>query len=136
MLIAALLALLGVDLIAIVVLLAIVISRRRWVKRRSGAFPGAIRVTTGEIHGLTPKWKRGYFLWVRDILVWTRAPFFFRNELVPVDRLSSQRPAEPGEVKRLGDDPVVAEFDAEGGTVQVAAGAEYRDLLSGAAALP
>jgi len=50
MLIAALLALLGVDLIAIVVLLAIVISRRRWVKRRSGAFPGAIRVTTGEIH--------------------------------------------------------------------------------------
>jgi hypothetical protein len=134
MLIAALLALLGVDLIAIVLFVVVVIGRRRWVKGRPGAFPGAIRVTTGESHGLSPKWKRGYFLWVRDVLVWTRAPLFFRNELVPVDRLIGQRPAEPGEVKRLGDDPVVAELDAEGCTIHVAAAAEHRDLLAGAAA--
>lgn len=81
------------------------------------------------------QWKRGYFRWARDVLVWRRAPFFFRNELVPVDRLTGQRPAEPGEVKRLGDDPVVTEFDSEGATVQLAAGAEYRDLVSGAAPL-
>ena len=39
----ALLALLGVDLIALVFLVAIVLTRKRWVKRQSGAFRGAVR---------------------------------------------------------------------------------------------
>jgi hypothetical protein len=52
-------------------------------------------VTSGEIDGLPAKWKRGYGRWVRDVLVWTKAPFFFRNELVPVDGLTGERPAEP-----------------------------------------
>ena len=37
----ALLAVLGVDLIVVVVLLASVISRKRWVGRQPGAFRGA-----------------------------------------------------------------------------------------------
>ena len=36
----ALLAVLGVDLIVIVVLLAVVLLRRRWVSRQPGAFKG------------------------------------------------------------------------------------------------
>jgi hypothetical protein len=48
----ALLAVLGVDLIVVVALLALVLSRKRWVKRQPGAFRGAIRVTGGEIGGL------------------------------------------------------------------------------------
>jgi hypothetical protein len=39
----ALLAVLGVDLIVIVVLAAGMFSRRRWVSRQPGAFKGAIR---------------------------------------------------------------------------------------------
>jgi hypothetical protein len=77
----ALLAVLGVNLIVIVVLLGFVLSRKRW--------------------------GRGYGRWVRDVLVWTKGPFFFRNELVAVDGLDQQRPAGAHEIKRLGDHPIV-----------------------------
>ena len=56
----ALLAVLGVDLIVLVGLLAVVVSRKRWVMRQPGAFRGAIRVAGGEIDGLLAKWGRGY----------------------------------------------------------------------------
>jgi len=112
----ALLVLLGVNLIVIVVLLAGVLSRKRWITRQPGAFRGAVRVVDGEVPGLDVKWKRGYGRWVKDILVWTKAPFLFRNELVVADSLiSGARPAEPGEVKRLGKHPTVLTVAVEGG---------------------
>jgi hypothetical protein len=79
----ALLAVLGLDLIVLVAFVAVVITRKRWVKHQPGAFRGPIRVASGEGDGLRPKWGRGSGHWVRDILVWTKAPFLFRNELVP-----------------------------------------------------
>src|SRR4051812_50162781 len=103
----ALLALLGVNLIAIVALLAVVLSRKRWVTRQPGVFRSAAREVAGEAHGFHRKWRRGYGRWVHDVLVWTRAPFFFWNELNPVDSLTGERPAGPGEVRRLGDEAVV-----------------------------
>jgi hypothetical protein len=123
----ALLAILGVDLIVVVVLLAFVLSRKRWVMRQPGAFRGAIRVASGEIDGLRPKWVRGYGRWVRDVLVWTKAPLLFRNEILVTDRLDEQRPARPDEVKRLGDHPVVVRVGVGSATAEVAA----RDLALG-----
>jgi hypothetical protein len=78
----ALLAVLGVDLVVIVVLLAFVLVRRRWVKRQPHSFRGVIRVSAGEIDGLRPKWGRGYGRWVGSVMVWTKAPFLFRNASV------------------------------------------------------
>jgi hypothetical protein len=127
----ALLAILGVNLLVIVVLLAAALSRKRWVKRQPGSFRGVIRVCGGEIDGLAPKWRRGYGRWVRDVLIWTKAPFFFRNELVPADGLEQQRPAGPGEVKRLGDHPVVVRLRIERATVEVAAHDEESEQLLG-----
>jgi hypothetical protein len=127
----ALLAVLGVDLIVLVAFAAVVITRKRWVKRQAGAFRGVIRVAGGEVDGLRPKWGRGYGHWVRDVLVWTKAPFLFRNELVPTDRLDEQRPARTDEVKRLGDHPGVIRVTADGATVEVAAKAEDTELLLG-----
>jgi Protein of unknown function (DUF2550) len=75
----------GVDLAVIVAFLAFVLIRKRWVKRQPGAFRGVIRVASGEIDGLGSKWGRGYGRWVRDVLVWTKTPFLYRNELVPAD---------------------------------------------------
>jgi hypothetical protein len=54
----ALLAVLGVDLIVIVVLLGVVLTRRRWVSHQPDAFKGAIRVVEAEVSGLRPKWQR------------------------------------------------------------------------------
>jgi hypothetical protein len=69
----ALLAILGVDLIVVVAFAAFVLGRRRWLKRQPGEFAGAIRVSGGDVDGLSPKWKRGSGRWVRDVLVWQGA---------------------------------------------------------------
>ena len=129
----ALLAVLGVDLVVIVVLLAVVLTRRRWVSRQPGAFKGAIRVTEGNVPGLKAKWKHGYGRWVRDILIWTNAPLLFRNELIPADALAGEAwPAKPGEVRRLGKHPAVVPLAVDGGArVEVAESADGRDRASG-----
>src|SRR3954466_8863269 len=127
----ALLALLGVNLIAIVVLLCVVLARKRWVERQPESFRGVIRVSKGDVDGLRSKWGRGYGRWVRDVLVWTKAPFFFRNELVPAAGLDQQRPAGPGEVKRLGDPPTVMRLAIGSARVEVAAHDDKSELLLG-----
>ena len=127
------LAVLGVDLIVIVAFLGVVLSRRRRVSRQPGAFKGAVRVVDGEVSGLGAKWQRGYGRWVRDVLVWTKKPFLFRNELVAVDGLAGEaRTAEPGEVKRVGSDPVILPLAADGGArVEVATAADDRGRALG-----
>jgi hypothetical protein len=132
----AFLALLGVDLLVIVILAALLLGRRRWLKRQPGEFPGAIRVSSGDVEGLGPKWTRGYGRWVHDVLVWTKAPLMLRNESVPVDRFTGDRPAHAGEVKRLGDKPIVVEFTSEGAKIEVAAKPENRALVSGPFSTP
>jgi len=127
----AFLALLGVNIIAIVVLLAFVVSRKRWVIQQPGAFKGKIRVARGEIDGLRPKWRPGYGRWVGEVFVWTKAPFLFRNELVAIDGLDEQRVARPDEIKRLGDHPVVARLRTQDAAAEVAARHDDGDLLLG-----
>jgi hypothetical protein len=127
----ALLAVLGVDLIVVVALLALVLSRKRWVMRQPGAFRGAIRLTSGEIDGLRPKWGRGYGHWVRDVLVWTKAPLLFRNVLIPTDGVDEQHPVGPNGVKRLGDHPVVVRVRVGNATAEVAAREDDRELVLG-----
>jgi hypothetical protein len=127
----ALLALLGVNLIVVAVLLVSVLTRKRWVKRQSGAFRGVIRVAGGEVDGLRSTWGRGYGRWVGDVLVWTKAPLLLRNEIVVADGSDPQRPATPGEVKRLGEHPIVMRVRAGSATVDVAAADDARELLRG-----
>jgi hypothetical protein len=127
----ALLAVLGVNLIAIVSLAGAILGRKRWVKRQSEAFRGVVRVASGEVDGLRPKWNRGYGRWVRDVLVWTKGPFLFRNEIVAAEGLEDQRRADPDEVKRLGDQPSLIGIRIDGATVEVAADGADTELLLG-----
>jgi hypothetical protein len=129
----ALLAVLGVDLIVIVIFLAAVLSRRGWVSHQTGAFKGAIRVAHGDVPGLKTKWKRGYGRWVGGVLVWTKAPFLFRNELVVAEALAGQaRAAKPGEVKRLGKRPAIIPVAVDGGArIEVAAPEDRRERALG-----
>jgi hypothetical protein len=131
MMLIALLALLGVDLAVLVVFVAIMLWRKRWVNHQPGAFRGAIKVGNGEVDGLSSKWRRGYGRWVRDVLVWTKAPFLFRNEIVAIDGLQEQRPAHSGEVRRLGEHPTVIRVRTGRATVEVAADAGDRERLLG-----
>ena len=130
MLIALLIAL-GVDLVVVVAFAVFVFTRRRWLKRQPGEFAGAIRVSSGDVDGLSRKWKRGSGRWVRDVFVWTKAPLMVRNELVPVDRLCGEDPAHAGGLKRLGDKPVVVEFASGGAKIEVAGRAEHHALVTG-----
>jgi hypothetical protein len=127
----ALLAVLGVNLVVLVAFAAFVLTRKRWVMRQPGAFRGVIRVASGEIDGLRPHWGRGYGRWVRDVLVWTKAPFLFRNEFVAADGLDERRPARPDEVKRLGDHPIVIRLGMGTATVEVAAHGDDSELVLG-----
>jgi hypothetical protein len=79
------------------------------------------RVASGEIDGLGPKWRRGYGRWVREVLIWTKPPFLFRNEMLAADGLDELRPARPDEVKRLGDHHVVVRVRMGSATVELAA---------------
>jgi hypothetical protein len=129
----ALLAVIGVDLIVIVILVAVVLSRRGWVSHQTGAFKGAIRVAQGKVPGLKAKWKRGYGRWVGEVLVWTKAPFLFRNELVVAESLAGgARAAKAGEVKRLGKHPAVVPVAVDGGArIEVAAAEDRRERALG-----
>lgn len=127
----ALLAVLGVDLIVIVMFAALVFGRRRWLKRQPGVFAGAIRVASGDIDGLSPNWKRGSGRWVRDVLVWNKAPLMFTNELIAVDQISGEHQAKEGEVKRIGDTPIIIEFAADRANIEVAGRPEHRALMTG-----
>lgn len=125
----ALLALLGIDLVVIVVLAALAVGRRRWLKRQPGAFFGAVRVLHGEVDGLRVKWRPGCGRWVREVLVWEKGPFMFRTVLVPVDARAGDRTARPGEVKRLGEDPTVTELQVGSSRIEVATRPEHRALV-------
>jgi Protein of unknown function (DUF2550) len=127
----ALLVLLGVNLVVIAAFVTIVAGRRRWLSKQPGAFLSAIRVTNGEVNGIPSTWKRGTGRWVRDVLVWSKAPFLFRTHLIPVDRVSDQREAQVGDVKRLGDHPVVIEIMAGDAKIELAARAESSALVIG-----
>jgi hypothetical protein len=127
----ALLTALGVDLIVVVPVAVFVLGRRRWRKRQPGEFTEAIRVSDGAIEGLSPILKRGSGRWVRDVLVWTKAPLMLRDELILVDRLVGEHPAHADGMKRLGDKPAVIEFASGGATIEVAAKAGHRALVTG-----
>ena len=129
----ALLAVLGVDLIVIVAVAAVLLSRRAWVSHQPGAFKGAIRVAEGQVPGLRPRWKRGFGRWAGEVLVWSKAPMLFRNELVIAGGIAAEvRAAGPDDkVKRLGHQPMIVPVRADGARIEVAAPADKSERALG-----
>jgi hypothetical protein len=92
-----------------------------------------IRVTGGEVPGLGMKGRRGYGRWVREILVWTTAPFLFRDELVVADAAWALL-ARPIRVRCgvLGEHAAIVALAAGGGARSgVAVSADGRERASG-----
>ena len=63
---------------------------------------------------------------VREILVWTKTPFLFRNELVVADAVvGAAGAAKLGEVRRLGKHAAIVVLAVGGGArIEVAASAD------------
>ena len=127
----ALLAVLGVDLIVLVVFVGAVLARRRWVSHQPGSFKGVAHLTAGELHPFGKRARRGYGRWVRDVLVWTPGPLCLRNALMPVDRIADEH-AATGKVKRLGDDPAVVVLVSGDARLEVTVAHEDVPLAKGA----
>lgn len=130
MLIALLIAL-GVNLAVVIALASLVIGRRRWLKRQPGTFTGAIRVSVGDVEGLSSHWKRGTGRWVRDVLVWSQAPFMYQNDLIPIDGSAGRRVAADGEIKRIGHSPTVVQLASGDANIEVATPAQTVSLATG-----
>lgn len=127
----ALLVALGVNTAVVVAFAWLVLGRRRWLRRQPGNFSGAIRVVQGDFDGLDRSWTRGSARWVRDILVWNRVPFMFRNDLVPIDGIAGTRQAEAGEIKRIGDEPTVVVLKSGDTLVEVATAGKWERFATG-----
>jgi len=52
------------------------------------------------------------------------------NTLIAVDGITAERQAAGGEVKRLGDKPIVIELAADGRSIEVAARPEHHALAT------
>jgi hypothetical protein len=76
---------------------------------------------------------RGYGRWVREILVWAKAPLLFGNELVVADAAAgAARAAKPGEVRGVGKHVAIVVLAVGGGArVEVAASADGRERAAG-----
>src|SRR4051812_28433277 len=122
----------GVDLLLLALITAAVTGRRRWVMSRPGAFTGAVRLASGTAEGFSPRWHGGSGRWVRDVLVWTRAPWMLRTDHLAVDRVEGERPARAGELRRLGDAPAVLLLAVGDATVELAVAAHDRATAQGA----
>jgi hypothetical protein len=78
------------------------------------------------------RWMRGYGRWVREILVWTKAPLLFRNELVVADAAGgAPRAAKPGEVRRVGKHAAMVALAVGGARIEVAASADGCERAAG-----
>ena len=124
----AILAMLGIPLwLCAIGILTLVFQNRR-LRKRPGNVP--IRV----LRPGRSRWTFGHGVWVSDVFAWRGSPAAWREDLVQVSG-ASLRAADVEERKKLhrvGDQPVIATFElAEGGTLEVATGAEHRSALLG-----
>jgi hypothetical protein len=126
----ALLIALGVSLWVVLALVALMVLRRRWLKRQPGAFPCAMR----SVHGDTSRvgrrrWRRGWCRRSDDLLAWDPMPTLVGSSLLEVVDVGEPLAAEAGTIRRMGDRPVIVEIALAGGdTVALALRAEHAAL--------
>jgi hypothetical protein len=115
-------------------LVATLLSRRSF-KRRPGVFPVKLRVVTGEAAKLKASWPRrpGYARWVHDVLLVQHGGALRQTEALAVARMMGPiSPADPDDIRALGDAPLVMSLELDGGaTIELAAPADARATMVG-----
>ena len=131
MLVATLLAILGVPLWLVLGGVGAGLWSRRTFRKTPGVFAMKARVIDGDAP--PPKWKRqaSYARWVHDVLIVHQGLAMVRNRALPVAG-ASPATISSGEVRGLGDDPVAVRLRLDGGEeVEVAAAAANGGTLIG-----
>ena len=110
MILAVVLALLGVPLWLCVLAILIVLYRIRSLRQRPGNIP--VRV---QRPGKT-RWARGHAVWVSDVFAWRAVPASWKEDLLHVlgVHVESLEPEDLRKLRRLGDNPTVATLTADG----------------------
>ncbi len=123
----AILLLLGVPLWLCAAAIGVLILRNRSLRKRAGNVPARLRVAPDK------RWKRGHGLWVHDVWAFRGSPAAWSEKLVWVKGVTIRRVTadEAEKLRRLGENPTVAVFAYEGGTIEVAASAAHRAELIG-----
>ena len=115
----AVLAVLGVPIWLVVAGLGAALLRS-WsqFKKRPGVFMAKIRLRSGSFEGISEKWTPMPIaaLWVHDVLLVHKGLPLVRNLPLPVaEAVGTAQAADPGEIKRLGEQPTLLTFRLDNG---------------------
>jgi hypothetical protein len=131
----ALLAILGVPLWLVVGGLAAAMWNRRQFRNTPGVFRAKVRLTSGALDGLSESWPpvAAYARWVHDVLLVNKGLALVRTLPLPIAAAEGPvEEADPHEVKRLGDNPILMQLRLDNGaTIQLAAPGEARAVAYG-----
>ena len=132
----AILALLGVPLWLILGWLAAGIWHRRDLEKNlPGLFKLKVRVTEGEYRHLDGNFSRiaALGIWAHDILIIEKGLLMGRNlHFAIAEDIQPPQPADPEQVKGLGDQPVTMQFRLDNGTtIEIAAAGEEIAIAQG-----
>ena len=123
----AILLLLGVPLWLCAVAIGVLILRNRSLRKRAGNVPARLRTAPGK------RWTRGHGLWVHDVWAFRGSPAAWSEKLVWVTGVTVRKATadEAGKLRGLGENPTVATFAYDGGTMEVATSDAHRAELIG-----
>lgn len=131
----ALLAILGVPLWLVVGALAASLWSRRQFRNTPGVFRAKVRLTSGTFDGLSESWPpvAAYARWVHDVLLVNKGLALVRTQPLPIAAAEGRvEEADPREIKRMGDHPILLQSRLDNGaTIQLAAPGEARSLACG-----
>jgi len=131
----AILAMLGVPLWLLLGWLAGGLWHRHQINQLPGVFKLKARVVEGTYRHIDDKYSRTalYGLWAHDVLFVEKGLLLGRNLHFPAaEGVQSPQPADPDQVKHLGDHPITMRFRLDGGAViEVAAPGEAQQEAQG-----
>ena len=133
MLISTILVLLGVPLWMLAGMLILIFWNSKRVKKQPGSFPVKVRHETDPDSNEKSKWPRGvsYAQWVHDVLILRKGPGLMLTIPYGIKGVEgSPQDADPDEVKKLGDHPIVIRVLLDDGSILMVAVRKLRPELA------
>ena len=126
---------LGVPFWLILGFLASALWHQHQVKQMPDVFKAKLRMVSGthkHIDGGFPR-STEHALWIHDVLVVEKGVLFTRSlHFAIADGVRHAQPADPEQVKGLGDQPVTVQFRLDdGGIIEMAVPTEFQALAAG-----